>query len=207
MSRVAGRRRDARGDGGKREALAGVEEHTPTSARSIKPHNPLPFVLNHLVAEALRTQYMGEKSENLFPLFDDDPVGSSGARNGYIHLGFMPNRMFRGDTRGLHQMGEKYWVIDATTGFPVSVPLDQLEPAKFAMWVEAQDEGDFALSREAGNDLVAVRGAKFALLNVTSWVEADAIPNDALRAAIEQQNTKRIGLSSYYEAHRNGHST
>jgi hypothetical protein len=190
-----------------REAQAGVEEHTPTSARSIKPHNPLPFVLNHLVAEALRTQYMGEIYENLFPLFDDDPVGSSGARNGYIHLEFMSNRMFRGDTRGLHQMEEKYWVIDATTGLPVSVPFDQLEPAKFARWIEAQDKGDFGLSREAGNDLIAVRGAKLALLNVTNWIEADAIRNDELRAVIEQQHKRRIGLSSYYEAHRNEHST
>jgi Zn-dependent protease with chaperone function len=188
-----------------REAQAGVEEHTPTSVRSIKPHNPLPFVLNHLVAEALRAQYMGENHENLFPLFDDDPVGSSGARNGYIHLGFMSNRMFRGDTRGLQE--KDYSAIDATTGIPISAPSDQLEPAKFLMWVEAQDKGDFRLSREADNGLVAVRRAKLALLNVTNWIEADAIPNDELRAIIEKQNTKRIGLSSYYEAHLNGHST
>lgn len=120
---------------------------------------------------------------------------------------FMSNRIFRGGTLGLRQMERDYSVVDATTGLPVSVPFDQREPAKFAMWIEAQDKGDFGLSREAGNDLIAVRGAKLALLNVTNWIEADAIRNDELRAVIEQQHKRRIGLSSYYEAHRNEHST
>lgn len=189
------------------EAKTGVKEDTPTGSRFIKPHNPLPFIVNDFVVKALWTQYLGKNSNTLFPLFDDDRVGGNGAGNGYVHLGFMSNRRFLGDSRALGPMENDYTVVDATTGYPDSAPPDQHETGKFAAWVTAQDKGDFGLSRAGGTSIIAVRGAKFASLNVTNWIEADAMPNDVLRATIEAQQKQRIDLNPYYTSFLAEYST
>ena len=183
-----------------REAQTGVNERTPTASRSVKPHNPLPFLIHHFVSESLWAQYLGETQEYLYPLFDNDRIGGSGAANGHVTLHFMSNRPFLGDSRALHRMEEQFCVVDAMNGHPVVAPSDHRDPAKFAAWLETQSAGDFGLSRTAGDSLVAVRGAKLALLNVENWIQADAIHDEALREIIERQNQEQIELTSYHKS-------
>jgi hypothetical protein len=161
------------------------------------------YVVSHIAQEAVSATH--DRLRNFHLPFDDQVRGIRTA-GAFMQLAFESNRWFEGDaTRALPLMEEEYTVVDAATGYPVAAPSDQREPEEFAGWVEDESKCDFGLSRDGGCGLVAVRGAKLALLNVGHWMEVDAITDESLRAAIMKQDKKRIELTAYYKAHRDSH--
>jgi hypothetical protein len=159
----------------------------------------LNFVVFKIVHHVLETTHPRMES---FRLPFEDRVVSTLLSGTFISLGFESNRPFVGSgVRSLHSIEESYSVVDASTGYPDSAPPNRRDAEGFAAWLQAQGKGDLGLSL-APYSLVALRGAKLALLDVENWIEADAIRNDALRAIILKQDKKRIELEKYYQANR-----
>ncbi len=162
----------------------------------------LRYVLPHIVSAALRASHRDFKD---FTLPFDDRVVSFGHSGSVVRLRFKSNAPFPGDTRGLDDIEKASSVIDAVTGYPETAPPDDREPGKFARWLDQHGKGDFGYDDAKGGGLFAVRGAKLALLDVSNWVEADAIGNEALRGEIEKQDKQVVSLKTFYETHRDMH--
>ncbi len=162
----------------------------------------LRYVVPHIVSAALRASHRDFKD---FTLPFDDRVVSFGHSGSVVRLRFESNAPFHGDTCGLDDIEKRSSVIDAVTGYRETAPPDDREPGKFARWLDQHGKGDFGYDDAKGGGLFAVRGAKLALLDVSNWVEADAIGNEALRGEIEKQDKQVVSLKTFYEAHRDMH--
>ncbi|MCG8651803.1 MAG: carboxypeptidase regulatory-like domain-containing protein, partial [Pirellulales bacterium] len=163
----------------------------------------LAYVVTHMVQKSLYAQY-ADFSYIELP-FEDRLSSYSAGRT--VQLGFVSNRLFLGDNRSLRQMEQSHSVVDATTGYPITVPREFRQADQLQNWLDRQGKGDFVLSGKSGGTLVAVRDAKLVPLVVDSWMEADAIPDDVLHDEFERRGTQRIGLQEHYRAHRNQHTT
>ena len=190
-----------------REASTGVEESTPTSIRSIRPHNPLPFVNSRFVRWALAVRWSGEKGAYLFPLFDEDPILGWGCGLN-MRLNFESNRAHRGNNPALDDFDKGGTVMDATTGYPLSIPPRERKTGASSKWLTEVGRGDLIYKGDfiyKDGALTAVRGARLLPLDVTTWYEADAISDADLRTRIEKEGQTAVSLNSAFEEFKGEH--
>ncbi|TWU44956.1 Regulatory protein BlaR1 [Novipirellula aureliae] len=163
----------------------------------------LAHVVSHIVQQSLNAQY---RDFGDFELPFDDRVVSYGAGR-IVHLGFQSNRPFVSSSKSIHEIESSGTVIDATTGNLVTAPNDSREPGAFARWLNEQGKGDFGFDDARDGGLFAVRGAKLVKLEVNTWVEADAISNDELRALLEGPTAGRtVSLKKHYQDYQRDNS-
>ncbi|WP_404308654.1 M56 family metallopeptidase [Neorhodopirellula lusitana] len=163
----------------------------------------LAHVVSHTVQQSLNAQY---RDFGDFELPFSDRVVSYGAGR-IVHLGFESNRPFTSSSRSIHEIESSGTVIDATTGHLVTVPKESREPGDFQRWLIEEGKGDFGFDDARGGGLFAVRGAKLVKLDVETWVEADAISNDELRAWLEGPTAGRtVSLKKHYQDYQRDNS-
>lgn len=130
----------------------------------------------------------------------NERLGGLGVHNHWLNLSFPSNGVFRGGGGYLEdiEMGGYSIVYDTVKGVPVHVRTRFRSPEQFTPWLEQHGKGDLGFDADGGA-LIALRGAKLALLNINNWVEADAIDDTTLRAQINRQNKQAIALAPYHK--------
>lgn len=116
--------------------------------------------------------------------FDDTVVGLWANAP---HLCFASNALFRG-SQGTIESSLVYDVMRCremrTKPFPAPGPA-------MDAWLAIEGRGELTLD---GKTLVAVRGARIAALPVTNWFEADALPDERLRALVREGARDRVAV-------------
>ena len=154
----------------------------------------LGHVTTHIVQQSLNSKYR-DFGDFQLP-FDDRVVGYGAGR--FVHLSFESNRQFENSPKVIHDIESSATVIDATTGNLVTAPKKLRENKKFKSWINGQSKGDFGFDDANGGSLFTTRGAKLVKLDVRTWVEADAIGNDELKALLNGSAAKRtVSLRKY----------
>lgn len=165
--------------------LAG--EPKPNSLETFKstPESQLPYMVHHLLIEAMRAQYRGERTLFDGPSFDSDEISGYGANSRVIHLGFASNRANKSSMLALDDFEKSGNSIDADTGYMAS-------PAT---------KGDFAFD-ELDRKMIAINGAKLLPLQVANWVEADAISTEDLKAQLTESGVDEVDLGAFLQHKR-----
>jgi hypothetical protein len=132
----------------------------------------------------------GYTNAGLLP-FDDTVIGIWD--NG-PSLHFASNAGFRGNTGDLSQ-SSVYDIVGCTSIQPAPSAAGRALPnppgAAMEAWLAREGRGDLTLDH---TDLVAVRGAKMAKMQVKNWFDADKLSDDQLRAAVRDGGRDRISI-------------
>lgn len=165
--------------------LAG--EPKPNSLETFKstPESQLPYMVHHLLIEAMSAQYRGERTLFDGPSFDSDEISGYGANSRVIHLGFASNRTNESSSLALDDFGKSGNSINADTGYMAS-------PAA---------KGDFAFA-ERERKMIAINGAKLLPLEVANWIEADAISTEDLKARLTASGDDEVDLEAFLQHKR-----
>ena len=156
----------------------------------------LRHVVSHIVQQSLFSKYPNS-SEVPLPL--KDRLGGVGAGR-FVHLSFMSNRPFESSLRSIYDIESSGTVVDATTGYLLTAPKDSRATGDFQRWLSGREKGDFGFDDANGGSLIAIRDAKLVKLDIKTWVEADAIGNDALRALLNGPTARRtVSLKKAYQ--------
>ena len=154
----------------------------------------LGHVTTHIMQQSLNSKYR-DFGDFQLP-FNDRVVGYGAGR--FVHLSFESNRPFESSTKAIADIESSGTVIDATTGDLVTAPKKLRENKEFESWINGQSKGDFGFDDANGGSLSTTRGAKLVKLDVRTWVEADAIGNDELKALLNGSAAKRtVSLRKY----------
>ena len=153
-------------------------------------------VASHIVKHSLFAQYP-DMNDIALP-FDDKVVGTE--VNRFVHLSFLSNRPFVNSLSSIRDIKKSGTIVEAITGYLISAPKDSRDAAGFERWLREQKKGDFGFDDAKGGSLIAIRGAKLVKLDVTNWVEADAIDNKQLKALLDGPTAgQAVSLKKHYQ--------
>jgi beta-lactamase regulating signal transducer with metallopeptidase domain/tetratricopeptide (TPR) repeat protein len=145
----------------------------------------LPYMVHHLMWEAMRAQYSGEQGRNLFPQFDEDEIGGYGADSRAIHLGFASNRANVSSSLSLSGFEKTGNAINADTGY----------------MADSTVKGDFAFT-ERDMKMISLNGAKLLPLQVANWIEADQISVEDLKSRLTNSGVDEVDLEAFLQLKR-----
>ena len=161
----------------------------------------LRHVVSHIVQQSLFSKYPNSSD---VPLPFKDRLGGIGSGR-FVHLSFMSNRSFESSMISIDAIANSREVIDATTGYLLTAPKGSRDADGFERWLDNKQEGDFGFDGADDGSLIATRGAKLVKLDVKTWVEADAIGNDNLKALLSGPSAgRKVPLKKHYQDYQQG---
>ena len=164
--------------------------------KDASPKRELGHVVSHIVQQSLFAQY--RDSDDIQLPFKDRTVGYGSGR--FVHLSFKSNRPFESSLRAIDDIKSSCTIVDATNGFLISAPKKLRDADSFKRWLSKQKKGDFGFDAVNGGSLIAIRDAKLVKLDVKTWVEADSIKDDKLRALLEGPSAgSTVSLKRHYQ--------
>jgi beta-lactamase regulating signal transducer with metallopeptidase domain len=148
-------------------------------------NSQLPFMVHHLLWEALIAQYRGDKAQFSGPSFDNDEIGGYGAGGSFIYLGFASNLSNKSSSLSLSSIEMNGNAINADTGY----------------MADTKEKGDFGFS-SGDMTMIALNGAKLLPVQVSNWIEADAISVEDLKAKLTNSGTDEVDLGAFLQLKR-----
>ncbi|MHC4214862.1 MAG: M56 family metallopeptidase, partial [Planctomycetota bacterium] len=144
----------------------------------------------------------GPKSKDTVKVFGSETVGY-GQGGGKFRLRFASNRAFVGNNLSFGDVKTDRSVLDASTGRIINVPESASGDLQLERWLDKEGKGDFIYDNSDGGAIVACRDAKLAVLEVSNWIEADAISGEMLSNYIRGNVVHSVSLKKYREISRN----
>lgn len=145
-------------------------------------NSQLPYMVHHLLIEALYAQYRDERGQFKYPQFDNDEINGYGASGSYITLHFASSKPQQGNMLSLDSVETRGGAIDADKGFFA-------DPS-------STDQGDLAYQSH-DMQLMALNEAKLLQLDALNWIEADAVPTDELKRKLQEVGKDQVSLPAF----------
>jgi beta-lactamase regulating signal transducer with metallopeptidase domain len=142
----------------------------------------LPYMVHHLLIEALYAQYRGERGQFRYPQFDNDEINGYGASGSYVTLHFASSKPQQGNMLSLESIETRGGAIDADKGFFA-------DP-------NSTDQGDLAYQSH-NRQLMALNDAKLLQLDALNWIEADAVTTDELKRKLQEVGKDQVSLPAF----------
>jgi ankyrin repeat protein/beta-lactamase regulating signal transducer with metallopeptidase domain len=160
------------------------------------PHIPI-----RLAQAAGNVQYSRESLSDFPSPFDDRVYAGVPWIDGFQFS-------FRSHGSGLHSNvigdidGRKHAILSIDSNHLQSVPDDIQGSDALKKWISTLQQGDLYYDDADGGALVAVRGARLALLRLDGWLASDQLADDALRELVTRHGRSIIHLKEMTELER-----